>query len=180
MWAVGARSRSATSHLLQPLFVLHIRARDLLARAAFSVDHHQCMVKTTAAGAGGFVGRGGAQEVSAHPCTRIGRIPGGGRPLFREGGPISYEPRPSRCSSPLRPSRCLSDFFQLDSRSLSISFSPLSVSLSLSLYISLSRSLSLGCAVRIRQLWGGKERWLTELVCSNKVRRGYATGVSRS
>ena len=29
--------------------------------------------------------------------TRCGHIPGGGRPLLREGGPISYEARPSDC-----------------------------------------------------------------------------------
>ena len=28
------------------------------------------------------------------PFTQIGHIPGGGRPLLREGGPISYQPRP--------------------------------------------------------------------------------------
>ena len=33
-------------------------------------------------------------------CTRSGHFPGRRRPLLREGGPISYEPRPSRCSSP--------------------------------------------------------------------------------
>ena len=32
--------------------------------------------------------------------TQIGHIPGGRRPLLREGGPISYEPGPSRSSSP--------------------------------------------------------------------------------
>ena len=32
--------------------------------------------------------------------TRIGHISEGGRPLLREGGPISYEPRPSRSSTP--------------------------------------------------------------------------------
>jgi len=30
--------------------------------------------------------------------TRIGNIPGGRRPLLQEGGPIGYQPRPSRCS----------------------------------------------------------------------------------
>ena len=35
--------------------------------------------------------------------TRIGHIPGEGWPLLREGGPMSYEARPSRCSIPLRP-----------------------------------------------------------------------------
>ena len=35
--------------------------------------------------------------VSTQPTcsTRIGHIPGGGRPLLREGGPISSEARPS-------------------------------------------------------------------------------------
>ena len=34
--------------------------------------------------------------------TRTGHIPGGGgRPLLREGGPFSYEARPSRCFSPI-------------------------------------------------------------------------------
>jgi hypothetical protein len=32
--------------------------------------------------------------------TRIGRISGGGRPLLQEGGPISYEQRPSPSSTP--------------------------------------------------------------------------------
>ena len=35
--------------------------------------------------------------------TQIGHIPGGGRPLWREGGPISYEPRPSASFRPLPP-----------------------------------------------------------------------------
>ena len=35
--------------------------------------------------------------------TRIGHIPGGGQPLLREGGPISYDPRPLRCSGPNSP-----------------------------------------------------------------------------
>jgi len=32
--------------------------------------------------------------------TRIGHIPGGGLPLLREGGPISYEARPSASFQP--------------------------------------------------------------------------------
>ena len=38
--------------------------------------------------------------VKFSPRRRIGHIPGGERPLLREGGPISYELRPSRSSSP--------------------------------------------------------------------------------
>jgi len=33
-------------------------------------------------------------------CTRIGHVPGEGRPLLWEGGPISYETRPSVCFLP--------------------------------------------------------------------------------
>ena len=34
------------------------------------------------------------------PFTRIGHIPGGGRPLLRDGGPISYQARPSSLVNP--------------------------------------------------------------------------------
>ena len=34
-------------------------------------------------------------------CTRVGHVPGGGRPPLREGGPISYEARPSGFFQPV-------------------------------------------------------------------------------
>ena len=39
--------------------------------------------------------------------TRMRHIPGGRRPLLREGGPISYEARPSPCFQPMLTSRSL-------------------------------------------------------------------------
>ena len=38
-----------------------------------------------------------------YTLTRIGHIPGGGRPLLREGGPISYQSRPSATFPKLSP-----------------------------------------------------------------------------
>ena len=43
-----------------------------------------------------YTGEGTRKHIRATaPLTRIGHIPGGRRPLLREGGPISYQPRSS-------------------------------------------------------------------------------------
>ena len=47
-----------------------------------------------------LVRRSGPGLATKGHSTRIGHIRGGGRPLLREGGPISYEATPSRCSRP--------------------------------------------------------------------------------